>query len=144
MGQLIVQGSTIESFAGLDNLERLDDLWVIEDCPTHQNTLTSLSGLSKLVEVGEVRIEHNTELLTLAGLDSLAFVDSLYVYDNNLLAELALPAGLAVASSAEIFDNDALPEAEADAFLASVDAGDEQACGNGSVGDCVITKPCPQ
>jgi hypothetical protein len=143
MGRLELRGSSIESFAGLENLEQLDDLLIHPNCPDHDNVLTSLAGLDSLATVGRLEIADNPELLTLAGLDSLAVVDELVVVDNDALTDLALPEGLAVDTKALVYDNDALPQAQIDGFFANIDAVQEEACGNGEPEDCLDDFPCP-
>lgn len=106
-GDLIVEGSMIVDFSGLDDLEVLNgDLRVIGN-----GALTSLTGLSGLTAIGGYfNVSDNPALVTLGGLDSLKTISGYaLLYGNSALTDLSgLSALVAVGGYLEINECDAV------------------------------------
>ncbi|WAS91634.1 hypothetical protein [Nannocystis punicea] len=111
---------------------------------TYTENLVSLSGLSGLTALDELRLDGNQALVDLSGLGVLAHVaGDVEIRDNDLLADLSgLAALTAVDGRLAVIGNASLLQADAEAWAAPIAVGVSRKIGDNKNGP-PPQDPCP-
>jgi len=77
--ELIVAGTGLTDFTGLENITTLESFWAVNN-----SSLTSFNGLNNLTAIDSVFfLSHNLALPNLVGLEGLTYVDDFSIFYND-------------------------------------------------------------